>query len=114
MQIIFAGFLIIISLIALIKGFKKLTDEQKKQPIMLIFELFSVMGPVLFVIGVVIFDNSMLGDIAIILVIIGVVFDNIRYWKSNSMIRKIKALGLTLLILVFYIFFYHYRAGSFK
>jgi len=106
-QIIFTGFLIIGSLIALIKDFKKITDEQKKQPIMLIFELFSVMGLILFIIGVVIFDNLLLGNIAIILVIIGIVFDSIKYWKSNSNIRKIRALGLALFILFFYFFFYH-------
>ncbi len=99
--------LIIGSLIALIKDYKKLTDEQKTQPIMLIFESFSVMGLILFIIGVVIFDNLLLGDIAITLVFIGVVFDSVRYWKSNSMIRKVKALGLASFILVFYIFFYH-------
>ena len=106
-QIIFAGFLIIGSLIALIKDFKKLTDEKKKQPLMLIFELLPVTGLMLFIIGGVIFDNLLLRDIAIILVIVGIIFDSIRHWKSNSMIRKATQLGLALFIVVLYIFLYH-------
>jgi hypothetical protein len=106
-QILFAGFLSIGTLIALIKGYKKLTDEQKKQPIMLIFESFSVIGIVLMIIGVVIFENLLLGNIAIILFIIGIVFTSIRYGKSNSIFRWFRALGLALFILVLYIFFYH-------
>ncbi|MBO0603546.1 hypothetical protein I2483_17920 [Sporosarcina sp. E16_3] len=95
------------TLIAFIKDYKKLTDEQKKQPIKLIFESFSLIGLVLFVIGVVIFDNLLLGNIAIILVVGGFVYDSIGYWKSGSMIKIVKALGLTLFILVFYIYFNH-------
>ena len=106
-KIIFVGFLSIGTLIAFIKDYKKLTDEQKKQPIKLIFESFSLIGLILFVIGVVIFDNLLLGNIAIILVIVGFVYDSIGYWKSGSMIKMVKALGLTLFILVFYIYSYH-------
>ena len=107
MKIIFVGFLSIGTLIAFIKDYKKLTDEQKKQPIKLIFESFSLIGLLLFVTGVVIFDNLLLGNIAIILVIVGFVNDSIGYWKSGSMIKMVMTLGLTSFILVFYIYFYH-------
>ena len=107
MKIIFVGFLSIGTIIAFIKDYKKLTDEQKKQPIKLILESSSLIGLMFFVIGVVIFDNLMLGNIAIILVIVGFVYDSIGYWKSGSMIRMVKVIGLTLFILVFYIYFYH-------
>ena len=107
MQIIFVGFLSIGTLIALRKDYNKLTDEQKKQPIMLIFESFSTIGLTLLIIGIVIFENLLLGNIAIILFIIGIVFNVIRYSQSNSVLRKVKALGLALFALVFYIFIYH-------
>ena len=74
-QIIFVGFLSIGTLISLRKDYKKLTDEQKKQPIMLIFESFSTLGLTLLIIGIVIFENSLIGNIAITLFIIGIVFD---------------------------------------
>ena len=92
---------------ALIKEYKKLTDEQKKQPIMLIFESFSIIGLMLLIIGVVIFENLLLGNIAITLFIIGIIFNIIRCGKSNSIFRMAMALGLALFILVLYIFFFH-------
>ena len=106
-QIIFVGFLSIGTLIALRKDYHKLTDEQKKQPILLIFESFSTIGLTLLIIGIVIFENLLIGNIAIILFIIGIVFNVIRYSKSNSVLRKVKALGVALFVLVFYIFIYH-------
>ena len=106
-KIIFTGILSIGTLIALIKDYKKRTDEQKKQPITLILGSLSVIGLILLIIGVVIFDDLLIGDIAVILFIVGIVFDSIRYGKSDNMIRTIKELGLTLFIIVFYIYYYH-------
>ena len=106
-KIIFVGFLSIGTLIALIKDYKKRTDEQKKQPIKLILESFSLIGLILFVIGVVIFGDLLLGNIAVILVIVGFVYDSIGYWKSDNMIKMVKELGLTLFVIVFYIYYYY-------
>ena len=86
MQIIFVVFLSIGTLIALIKEYKKLTGEQKKQPIMLIFESFSVIGLMLLIIGVVVFENLLLGNIAITLFIIGIIFNIIRCRESHPIV----------------------------
>ncbi|MFJ7934560.1 hypothetical protein [Sporosarcina sp. NPDC096371] len=105
-QIIFGGFLIIGSLIALKKDFAKLTDEQKKQPIVLIFDFFLVLGYLLLVIGFMIFDILLLGDIAVILFTIGIAYKIVTCWKANSVIGNVRKYGLALLFVVFYIFFY--------
>lgn len=107
LQIIVMGFLSIGALIALRKDYKKLTDVQKKQPIMLIFNLFPTIGLILLTVGIVIFENLLLGNIGIILFIIGIIFNVIRYSKSYSVLEKVRILAIALLGLVFYIFFYH-------
>ena len=107
MQIIIIGFLSIGALITLRKDYIKLTDVQKKQPIMLIFKSFSTIGLTLITIGIVIFENLLLGNIGIFLFIIGIVFNVIRNDKFTSVLEKVRTLGIALLVLVFYISLYH-------
>ena len=111
MQIIFVAFLSIGTLIALRKDYHKLTDEQKKQPILLILESFSTIGLILLIIGIVILENLLLENIAITLFIIGIVFNVMRYSKSDSALRNVKAFGLGLFVLVFFIFYLSLRGA---
>ena len=111
MQIIFVAFLSIGTLIVLRNDYQKLTDEQKKQPILLIFESFSTIGLTLLIIGMVIFGNKLLEKIAITLFIIGIIFNVMRYSKSNSTLRNVKAFGLGLFVLVFFIFYLSLRGA---
>ena len=104
-QIIFTCLLIIGAVNALIIDYKKQTEEQKKQPIRLVLESFPVIGLALLMIGVIIFDNLLVGNIAIVIFIIGIVFYSIRHGKSNSVKRVIRAIGLAMCIVIIYGYF---------
>lgn len=70
MQIVFSSFFIIVTLIGIVKALKKLTDEQKKQPIKIMFSLCGVVSLLLFILGITIFDNFVLSDIGIALLLL--------------------------------------------
>lgn len=107
LKIIFAGFLVIISLLALKKDIIKLTEEIKVKPLNLIVELLLIIGFILLVIGLVIFESLWLGGIAISLIIIGTIYNFTCNWMSNRKKSFQFFLLLLLLIFTFYIFFVH-------
>ena len=104
-KISIASLFIIIYIIACIKTYKKLTPEQKKQPLSFILELFIALGYNLFFIGVIIFDNVLLSDLGIGLIFIGFIINSIQSWNLSMEIRSFKGLTLLLFVLTFYIFF---------
>ncbi|WP_215534991.1 hypothetical protein [Ureibacillus chungkukjangi] len=101
MQIFFAGFIIIASILGLKKrDYTKLKEERRKQPSTLLFQIITIIGYLLFVSNITLFDNYFITKLAISLIFIGVIFNTIKNWKSISKIQKVKLLALGLLILL--------------
>lgn len=94
-------------LIALKKDMKKLKKEQQIHPLHIMLELSFIIGSLLYVIGLLLFDFLLLGKIALGIITVGLIYNFIINWSVITLFKTIFVMCGFTAHLYLYILFYH-------